>query len=154
MNKFKFSRYRLAGSISIAMAAGTLLFGCSQQTPPEICADFNAVIDRNIMEIALSDIDGDVSDKSAMQQGARLARSGNRLSTIMLNVQLQAQNKCPPRQKPLDPALYSEQATACYSARLEQMTASYGSDEGKKAAAKAKANSSCDFKTWNTPAPR
>ncbi len=130
------------------------LAACSPGASAEVCAELNATIDRNIVEIATSAVEGDSSDKSAVQQGARLTRDGNRLSTIMLNLQLQSQNKCQPRQKPIDPSIYPLQAMTCHLARLEQVSASYGSDEDKKTAAKTKTASICDFKTWNTPAAK
>jgi hypothetical protein len=130
--------------IVVALAA------CSPASPPEMCAEFNSVIDHNIMVIALSEVEGETSDKSAMQQGARLAQNNNRLSTIMLNIQLQAQNKCQPRQKPIDTSIYASQAQECYLARLKQMSATYGTDEDKKTASKAASLLACDFKAWNT----
>lgn len=126
---------------------GTLA-ACSQGASPEACADFNSAIDRNIVEIAVSAVDGSTSDKSAVQQSARLAQNNNRLSTIMVNVQLQVQNHCQPRQKPIDASIYSTQASSCYNKRLEQMTASYGSDEEKKTSANGNAELACDFNAW------
>lgn len=126
------------------------LEACSPTSPPEICAEFNSIIDHNIMAIAISGVEGETSDKSAIQQGARLAQNNNRLSTIMLNIQLQAQNKCQPRQKPIDASIYASQAQECYLARLKQMSASYGTDEDKKTASNAATLLACDFKAWNT----
>jgi len=138
----------------ILISLAGALVGCSPGSSSETCAEFNSTIDRNIMEIAMSEIEGETSDKSAVQQGARLAQINNRLSTITVNVLLQAQNKCQPRQKPIDPSIYSSQASSCYRARLEQMSASFGSDEEKKTTAKAKVTSVCDFKAWNLQTPK
>lgn len=126
-----------------------LLVACSPEVPKEICVGLNETIDRNIKGIALSDIEGDSADKSAMQQGARLAQNNNRLTTIMINLELQAQNKCPPRQKPIDSSIYSSQAQHCYIEILEQQSANYGSDEERKKTAMAKVMSACDFNAWN-----
>ena len=128
--------------------------GCSPAMSAETCAEFNSTIDRNIMEIAISEVDGEISDKSAAQQGARLAENNNRLSTIAINVLLQAQNKCQPRQKSIDASIYALQASSCYIARLEQRSASRGSDEDKKTASMAKVTSVCDFKAWNLQTPK
>lgn len=135
----------------IAIGCGLMVAACGagNGSSANTCVELDSAIDRNIMEIALTEIQGETSDKSAVQQGARLAQINNRLSTITVNVLLQAQNKCQPRQKPIDPSIYSSQATICYLARLEQVSASYGSDEEKKTAAKAKVTSVCDFKAWN-----
>jgi len=136
--------------VLFAIGCGLIVAGCGGgSASAETCVEFNSAIDRNIMEIALTEIDGETSDKSAVQQGTRLAQINNRLSTITINVLLQAQNKCQPRQKPIDPSIYSSQASSCYLAQLEQRSASYGSDEEKKTAAKAKVTSVCDFKAWN-----
>ena len=141
-----FNRIRFWSMLIVLAGA---LVGCSPGPSAETCAEFNSTIDHNIMEIALSEFQGETSDKSAMQQGARLAQINNRLSTITVNVLLQSQNKCQPRQNPIDPSIYSSQASSCYLARLEQMSASYGSDEEKKTNTKAKVTSVCDFKDWN-----
>ena len=124
-------------------------------TPVEIkakalCEQFNVTIDRNIKEMALSSVEGDSSDQSAMQQSARLTQNSNRLSTIMINLDLMAKNKCSPRQNPIDASIYSSQASSCYRAILGQTLASYGADEEKKKSASVTANFACDFNTWNT----
>lgn len=117
---------------------------------PAMCAEFDSVIDRNIVDIAVSEIDGS-SDKSAIQQGARFTENSNRLSTIMINIQLQAQNRCPPRQKPIDASIYRSHALKCWTSRM-----GYGSYEDEKtaAAAKARVDQVCDLKTWETPAKK
>lgn len=125
------------------------LVGCTSETAPEICKELNSAIDRNIVEIAVTEMEGETSDKSAIQQGARLAQINNRLSAVNINVMLQGQNKCQPRQKPIDPSIYRSQASNCYLARLGMVSASYGTDEEKKAAATTKLASSCDFTSWN-----
>jgi hypothetical protein len=126
-----------------------VLTACSEGSNSDVCGELNSSIDRNIVEIAVSAADGDTSDKSAMQQSARLAAINNRLSTVMINLQLQAQYKCSPRQQPIDPAIYSSQALECYGARLKLILESYGSDADKKASAKTTVSSACDFKAWN-----
>ena len=123
--------------------------GCSTGTAPDTCRDLNSAIDHNIVKIAVTEMEGESSDKSAMQQGARLAQINNRLSAINVNVMLQGQNKCQPRQKPIDPSIYRSQASGCYLARLELVSASFGTNEEKKAAAMTKVAKSCDFTSWN-----
>lgn len=130
----------------------SVLSGCSptssQAAPPTICTELDSAIDRNIVEIAVSEVEGDMNDKSAMQQSARLAQNSNRWSAIMANIQLQAQNKCSPRQKPIDASIYATQASDCYIARLKEVSASYGSEEKIKTAAKAISAQACDLKSW------
>ncbi|MDY7573037.1 hypothetical protein [Actimicrobium sp. CCI2.3] len=152
MAKIKFNKLENFGFwLGLIPFAGALV-ACSPVSSgsAEACAALNSTIDRNIVEIAVSDTEGEGKDTSAMQQGARFAQNNNRLSTIILNLQLQAQNKCPPRQVPIDASIYSKQASDCYLARMEQSIENYGSDEGKKKTIKTKATLACDFKIWNT----
>lgn len=132
----------------IGAAAITLFASSALAAPPTICAELNSAIDRNIVEIALSEYEGDLNDKSAAQQGARLVQNSNRLSTIMLNIQLQAQNKCPPRQKPIDASIYSAQAGRCYLARLQV----FDSDKEVAANAVATIDQTCGLKAWDAQA--
>ena len=143
--------------VLLAIGCSLIVAACGgggNRSSAEICVEFNSAIDRNIMEIALSENEGVMSDKSAVQQGARLAQINNRLSTITVNILLLAQNKCQPRQKPIDPSIYSSQASSCNRARLDQRSETYGSDEGKKTTAKAKVTSVCDFKAWDLQTPK
>lgn len=117
----------------------------SQAAPPTICAELDSAIDRNIVEIAVSEVEGEARDKSAAQQAARLTQNSNRWFTIMTNIQLQAQNKCSPRQKPIDASIYSHQALACYEARYEI----FSSDKEKAANALATINQTCGLKDWD-----
>lgn len=132
----------------IGAAAITLLASSAVAAPPTICAELNSAIDRNIVEIALSEFEGDMNDKSAAQQGARLVQNSNRLSTIMLNIQLQAQNKCPPRQKPIDASIYRAQAQGCYLARAKILRG----DKEVAANAAATIDQICDLKAWDAQA--
>lgn len=138
------------GALPIMVTVAGLLSVCSptssQAAPQTICAELNSTIDRNIVEIAVSGVEGDLSDKSAAQQGARLTQNSNRLSTIMINIQLQAQNKCPPRQKPIDATIYTSQARDCYLARLSI----FSSDKDKVANAVATVAQTCDLKAWDS----
>jgi hypothetical protein len=139
-------------NLLFTIGCGLIVAACSvggSGSSEETCADFNAAIDRNIVEIAVSMSDGETSDKSAVQQGARLAEVNNRLSTIAINVLLQAQNKCQPRQKPIDPSIYRSQASSCHMARIRQYLASDKGSDVEKSTAKAKVASDCDFKAWN-----
>jgi hypothetical protein len=155
------------GDLPMVVTAVIALSACSPPTPsptssstastatsPEICAGFNSTIDNNIFEIAMSEIEGEILDKSAVQQSARLAQNNNRLSTIMVNIQMQAQNQCPARQKPIDASIYTSQALNCYRAKLGHASTYYGADENAKTAEEAKVTLACDFKAWNTPAAK
>ncbi|HYK56695.1 MAG TPA: hypothetical protein VEV15_09460 [Flavisolibacter sp.] len=130
-----------------------LLAACTQDPPKEICAELNSAIDRNMFEIALSDVQGS-DDKSAMQQSARAQENANRLSIILINTQQQAQNKCVPRLKSIDPSLYRDSATACYVATIDSKIAGFGGDAQKQSLAKQKVNESCDFSKWSIQAKK
>lgn len=135
---------RHAAFITMSILGLSCLAACSLSAPEATCAELNATIDRNILEMAVSEAEGDSLDKSAMQQSARLAQNSNRLATIMVNLQLQTQNKCSPRQKSIDAAIYSAQAKKCYWA---SRSAAYETDAAKKMSAAV----ACDFKAWNAP---
>ena len=135
---------RQSAFLAVSMLILTGLSACSPSGPEATCAELNATIDRNILEMAVSEAEGDSLDKSAMQQSARLAQNNNRLATIMVNLQLQTQNKCLPRQKSIDAAIYSAQAKKCYWA---SRSAAYETDAAKKMSATV----ACDFKAWNSP---
>jgi hypothetical protein len=133
-----------------------LLASCSQEPSKgahgpnkEICAKLNSTIDRNIVDIAISNSAGDDVDKSAMQQSARAQDNENRLSVIMINVQLQAQNSCAPREKPIDPTLYGKSASNCHTTRLlERSVIIYRRDPAEIAIAEKKTAEACDFSKW------
>lgn len=134
--------------------AVVILASCSQAPPQELCAQLTSTIDRNIVEIAVSDSEGYSADKSAMQQSARSQENENRLSIILINTQLQAQNKCTPRAKSIDPSLYRENASVCYLAKMERSIAGYGQDAPKQSLAKQKVSESCDFSKWSIQAQK
>lgn len=117
----------------------------------KVCAALDEVINGEIKKYALTEIEGDMSDKSAMQQSARLTQNNNQLATIQINLELQAQNKCPPRQSPIEFSQYKDSARKCYSAHLHQLLAGYAKDETKAKAADAESEKECDFKQWNEP---
>ena len=149
-------RFPIIAILTTAISACSLPASTPTVTQPaqELCAEFNSTIDRNIVDIAVSEAEGDTADKSAMQQGARLAQNGNRLSTILINIQLLAQNRCPPRQQPIDTSIYKIQAVTCHRARLELMLASFGTDKEKTTSSKTAVDSACNFKGWNTRAAK
>jgi hypothetical protein len=149
MSRNSFDGHRGVVLWPAVISLSAALVACSPSGSKELCEELNSTIDRNIKEIALSDIEGSASDKSAMQQGARLAQNNNRLTTIMANLELQSQNKCPPRQRPIDASIYSVQAAGCYSAILKRQLAEYGADEAAKKATSEKVTSACEFKSWN-----
>lgn len=126
-----------------------LLASCSQSPPKELCDRLNSTIDKNIFAVALSEAAGYI-DKSAVQQSARAQDNANLLAVIMINVQLQAQNRCSPRVAPIEPSAYNKNASACYHARLERKVVSYGDDQERKSAAVKKEVESCDFSKWST----
>jgi cytoskeletal protein RodZ len=154
MSRTAFDVHRRLVLWPVVISLSVALVACSPSGSKELCEELNSTIDRNIKEIALSEIEGSTSDKSAMQQGARLAQNNNRLTTIMANLELQSQNKCPPRQRAIDASIYSVQAAGCYSAMLGQKLANYGSDASAKKAASEKATTACEFKSWNAQVPK
>lgn len=140
-------------SSACLMLLTCLQLGCSpaKPVPSASCINFDETIDRNILNAAMSRIDGDMNDKSAMQQGARLAENNNRLSVIAINIQLMTQHNCVNRETPIDPAIYEAQAYKCMSNRQELVLAELRKDESTKKVAKEAVALSCNFKSWNLP---
>lgn len=125
-----------------------LLASCSQEPPKELCESLNSTINNNLLEIAVSNSVGETSDSSAVQQSARAQVNQNRLSVIMINVQLQTQNKCSPRSTPIEPLAYGKNSSACYIARSQRNIAGYSRDQEKISAAEKKVAETCDFSKW------
>ncbi len=120
----------MASRIIFALTITALIAACSQ-APDPTCAKLDSVIDKSIQKIALSSANGDMFDKSAMQQSARSAEASNYLQIIHINLNLQSQNKCPARKASIDPLSFESEALACLAAK----------DEEKAAL--------CDPKKWN-----
>jgi len=100
----------------------------AQQT----CIDLDNLIDTSIFEIAMTFMDGQLSDKSAPQQTARYIDINNKLQILNINFSIYTQNKCPPRKNGITPFKYERQSTDCMMARVRSVDV----------AAK------CNFKTW------
>ena len=114
------------------LALALSLSSCSR-TPDPVCAELDQTIDANIKKIALTLVDGEVSDKGAMQQAARYTMVNNRLLVIATNLEIQSKNNCAIRKTPIDPLAFEEAALKCFSATLTD---------------KKEAVAVCDLKTW------
>ena len=99
-----------------------------------LCADLDKVIDESILAIALSEVDGQIFDKSAAQQTSRYLGFNNQLQVININLAIQSQNKCPPRKRGINPFRHELQALKCLEARRNN-------DDHSA--------SKCDVKSWN-----
>jgi hypothetical protein len=115
------------------LVLATLLSSCSKTPDAAVCAALDKTIDSNIQKIALTLVEGEFTDKGAMQQAARYTLVNSRLQVISTNVELQAKNNCQVRQTPIDPLVYEGEASKCLSATL-----------GKEPEAAAL----CEFKNW------
>lgn len=100
----------------------------AQQT----CVELDSLLDNSIFEIAMTFMDGQISDKSAPQQTARYIDINNKLQILSINLSIHTQNKCPPRKSGITPFKYQSQSSDCMMARLKSVDV----------AAK------CNFKTW------
>lgn len=122
--------------LSLALAS---LAGCSlSEEPPakisDTCGKLDLVIDRDIAEIAVAAFEN---------QGGIQARQNN----IRLNAELMAQNKCPPRNQPIEPLAYSqEHVLQCVLARLEMQK----SPGARKPDAKQREREKCNPRNWST----
>lgn len=131
---------------SLALIAS--LSGCSREDPAA-CTALNASIDRHIVAAALLQHEGEVQDRTATQQGARVALIHNHLINIQTHVQLMAQHQCRPRPNPVDPGAYADASRNCYLSSLSA-SASRLQDrpEDERQAIRQKTLAACDFSRW------
>lgn len=80
------------------------------------CKSFNDYVDSAIVNIAVT-IVREVSDSTVQQRTARYLSIGNYLQLLSINLNLYAQNKCPPRTAPIDPFQYHQAAASCRAAQ-------------------------------------
>ena len=117
--------------------------------PTAACSALDATVNHHLVEAALSAYEGEVQDKTAVQQGTRLGLINQHLLTIQIHLQLLAQNRCPARTEPLELSAYAAAAQNCYMSRLQASAAAL---EDKPAAVRSlaedKARAACEFRHW------
>lgn len=116
-----------------------LLAGCSEPPPPPQCEQFVKAIDLEL-RVAAYEISRGAGDNSAVRETVREIRIANHLATIGIQVQLMAQNKCPPIKVPIDVDAYEPQAKACFKALAAWKSGDPYPVPG------------CDVKKWSAPA--
>lgn len=138
-------------SFRTALASIALIItfsGCSREEPAA-CSALNASIDRNIVSAALLQHEGEVQDRTATQQGARVALIHNHLINIQTHVQLMAQHRCSPRQTPVDPGAYADASRNCYLSSLNASASRLQErPEEERQAIRQKTLAACDFSRW------
>lgn len=126
----------------------TLLGACSREDP-SACSALNRSVDRHIVAAALLLQEGEVQDRSASQQLARVALVQRHLLGIQTQVALMDQHGCSPRPTPADPDAFADDARNCY---LSSVSASVSKLQdppvAEHQAAREKALAACDFKRW------
>jgi hypothetical protein len=143
-----------------------VLASCSQESPKaidsrnspaipiaspvakEVCDRLNSTINQNIVEAAVSS-EGSFDPKTVLQQTARAQIDANRLSVIMINVQLLSQNGCSPRTTPIDPSAYHDNAFACFRARVERSVAVDSADRKEMTSTLENMADACNFSKWS-----
>lgn len=142
----RLSRGFFLTTLSIALIV--TLSGCSREEPP-VCSALNASIDRNIVSAALLQHEGEVQDRTATQQGARVALIHNHLLSIQTTVQLMAQHRCSPRATPVDPGAYADASRNCYLSSLHASASRLQErPEEERQAIRQKTLAACDFSRW------
>lgn len=125
-----------------------LLAGCAREEPA-VCSRLNTSIDRHIVAAALLQHEGEVQDRSASQQAARVGLIHNHLVNIQTQVSLMGQHRCAPRQTPVDPEAYADASRNCY---LSSVAASVSKlqerPETERVAIREKALAACEFSRW------
>ena len=76
------------------------------------CADLSKAVEFQLKKAASSSAEG-ITDNSAPRATLRELRISNSLALVGMNLTLMAQNKCPPRQKPVNPMIYFGEALDC-----------------------------------------
>lgn len=94
------------------LVAAAMVMTCSGAMAQNGCAAFSGAIESALKQAAADLIEG-VADNSAPRASLRELRVANSLATIRINVDLMAQNKCPPRQTPVDTSYYTVDAFTC-----------------------------------------
>jgi hypothetical protein len=125
------------------------LLGACERQEPAACSALNLAIDRHIVAAAILQQEGDVQDRSASQQAARLALVHNHLLGIQTQISLMGQHGCRPRPSPADPAVYADDARNCY---LSSLSASASKVQERpheeRQAMRDKALAACNFSRW------
>jgi hypothetical protein len=88
----------------------------------KVCATLDEAIDSNIRQYALAEADGELLDKSAIQQVASLAHMSNQMAALRINLHLQERNKCAPRTTAIDPERWKAPARKCQMAISTRIT--------------------------------
>jgi hypothetical protein len=124
------------------------LTGCADQEPAA-CASLNASIDRHLVSAALLQHEGEMEDRSAAQQSARVGLIQNHLINIQTQVSLMAQHACAPRPAPVDPAAYADASRNCYLSSLSASTSKLQDrPENERQAIRQNALAACEFSRW------
>lgn len=125
-----------------------VLGGCAREDPA-ICDRLNTRIDHHIVAAALLQQEGEVQDRSAVQQAARVGLIHNHLLNIQTQVSLMGQHGCSPRPAPVDPEAYADASRNCYLSsvgasvsRLQELP------EAERLAIRDKALAACEFSRW------
>ncbi len=125
-----------------------VLSGCTREAPA-ICEHLNTRIDHHIVAAALLQQEGEVQDRSAAQQAARVGLIHNHLLNIQTQVSLMGQHGCSPRSAPVDPEAYADASRNCY---LSSVGASVSRlqerPEAERLAIRDKALAACEFSRW------
>ncbi|MFN5177749.1 hypothetical protein [Limnohabitans sp.] len=124
------------------------LAGCVDPEPAA-CAGLNASIDRHLVSAALLQHEGEVEDRSAAQQAARVGLIQNHLINIQTQVNLMAQHACTPRPAPVDPGAYADASRNCYLSSLSASASKLQErPESERQAIRQKALAACEFSRW------
>lgn len=76
------------------------------------CTELAKAIEHQLKKSASNYADG-ITDNSAPRATLRELRTSNSLALARINIELMAQNKCPPRKDPVDPMIYLSEALDC-----------------------------------------
>lgn len=94
-------------------AVVVVVFCSTSAMAQSICAPISESIENRLKKIA-SELYGEgMTDNSAPRETNRLLRVQNEIGMISVEVNLMAQNKCPPLKEPIDAAYYASTAMQC-----------------------------------------
>lgn len=124
------------------------LSACSREEPAA-CSPLNNRLDQHIVAAALLQQEGEVQDRSASQQAARVSLVHNHLLNIQNLLHQMDQHGCAPRPTPVDPEAYADASRNCYLSSVgASVSRLQDRPEAERLALRDKALAACTFDRW------
>lgn len=148
INFGSFDSYKPWARRALFMSGLLGLSACSREEPAA-CSSLNGRIDHHIVAAALLQQEGEVQDRSATQQAARVGLVHNHLFNIQTLLLQMDQHGCAPRPTPVDPEAYADASRNCYLSSVgASVSRLQDRPETERLALRDKALAACAFDRW------